>query len=117
MGFFDKVKAKFKDDWCEKCTKPMDLKKKQLFMLPGLMVGHYVQHDDPNYYVQNMVKVNKKADIPSGVYACGTYVYHCNECQRDVVKIVVFLPVRDQEQVEEAFLYEDPDLLKLILES
>jgi len=114
MGVFDKLKAKFKDDWCEHCAKPMNLRKKQLLMLPNLTVGHYVSHDDPNYYLQNAVKVNRKADIPSGVYACGSYLYHCNGCGRDVVKLVVFLPVRDEEQVEEAFLYEDPELVKFI---
>lgn len=114
MSFFDKLKSKFKDDWCEKCAKPMQLQKKQLFMLPTMTVGHYVSHDDPNYYLKNLVKVNKKADIPTGFYACGTYLYHCPTCQRDVAKLVVFLPVRDQEQVEEAFLYDDKDLLNFI---
>ncbi len=114
MGFLDKIKSKFKDDWCEKCTAPMRLEKKQLYMLPTMTVGHYVSHDDPNYYYQNLVKVDKKADIPTGFYACGTYIYHCDKCGRDVAKLVVFLPVRDAEQVEEAFLYEDPDLLKFL---
>lgn len=114
MSFLDKLKSKFKDDWCEKCTKPMELRKKQLFMLPTMTVGHYVSHDDPNYYLKNMLKVNKKADIPVGFYACGTYLYHCPTCGRDIAKITVFLPVRDQEQIEESFLYEDKDLISFI---
>lgn len=113
MGFLQKFKAVFHDDWCQSCTTPMHLQKKQLFSLP-MTVGHYVQHDNPNYYVENMLPVSKKAEIPTGFYACGAYLYHCPQCGKNIVKLTIFLPVRDQEQVEEAFLYEDPNLIKLL---
>lgn len=114
MGFLNKLKAALKDDWCSGCAEQMNLLKKQLFILPTMTVGHYVEHDDPNYFVQNMFKVAKKAEIPAGVYACGAYLYQCPKCQKKVVKLVVFLPVRDQEQVDGAHLFEDPKLIELI---
>lgn len=79
-----------------------------------MMVGHYKSIDDPNYYVHNLVKVQKKSDIPTGYYACGTYLYHCPTCKTDIAKLTVFLPVRDQEQVEESHLMEDPALIKFL---
>ena len=113
MGFLRKAKALFHDDWCQECLDPMILQKKQLFALP-MTVGHYVSHDNPAYYVQHTTPVAKKAEIPTGFYACGTYLYHCPKCGKTVVKIVNFLPVRDAEQVEEAFLYADKDLIRYI---
>lgn len=116
MGFLRKVQSIFHDDWCQDCTAAMDLRKKQLFALP-MTVGHYVEHDDPNYFLQNLTKVDKKADIPTGLYACGSYLYHCPKCNKEIVKLTIFLPVRDQEQVETSYLYSDPDLIKFIKNS
>lgn len=113
MSLLRKARALLHDDWCQTCTNPMTLTKKQLFMLP-MMVGHYRSIDDPNYYVQNLVKVQKKSDIPTGYYACGTYLYHCQHCSKDIAKLTVFLPVRDQEQVEESHLMEDSALLEFL---
>ncbi len=92
----------------------MNLLKKQLYALP-MTVGHYEEHNDAEYYLYNAIKVNRKADIPTGVYACGTYVYECPQCHKKFTKITVFLPVRDQEQYEGAFIFEDPRLENMIL--
>ena len=116
MGFLKKAKALLKDDWCKKCTEPMQLEKKQLYTLP-MTVGHYVQHDDPNYYQTNLIKVNKKADIPTGFYACGAYLYHCPHCGKKVVKLTIFLPVRDQEQFEDVYLFENGEMNDFVLNS
>ncbi len=111
MGIFQKLKAALKDDWCSGCTVQMDEVGKQLYALPSMTVGHFQDIEDPNYYVQNLVKIQKKAEIPAGVYACGTYLYHCPQCGKTVAKLVVFLPVRDQEQVDGAHLFENKALI------
>lgn len=114
MGIFKKAKAWLHDDWCTGCTEEMKLLKKQLFCLPTMTVGHYVDQNDPNYYQTNLVKVNKKSDIPAGVYACGAYLYQCPKCQKKVVKLTVFLPVRDQEQVDGVQLFENGELVDFL---
>ncbi len=113
MGLFQKAKAWLRDDYCTGCTTEMQLLKKQLFYLP-MTVGHYVEHDDPNYYQTNCVKVAKKSDIPTGFYACGAYLYQCPKCQKKVVKLTIFLPVRDQEQVDGVELFEHGELVDFL---
>lgn len=114
MGLFKKAKAWLRDDYCTGCTEPMNLLKKQLFALPNMTVGHYEDHDDPNYYETNLVKVTKKADIPAGIYACGAYLYQCPKCQKKVVKLTIFLPVRDQEQVDGVELFENGEMVDFL---
>lgn len=114
MSFLRKARALLHDDWCQKCTNPMELKRKQLYMLPTMTVGHFEDIEDPNYYVQNLVKISKKAEIPAGFYACGTYLYHCPHCNKDIAKLTVFLPVRDQEQVDGAHLFEDATFIDFL---
>lgn len=114
MGLLQKFKAALKDDWCGHCACAMDLQQKQLYALPSMTVGHYQTIEDPNYYLQNLVKVNKKAEIPVGIYACGTYLYNCPQCGKTVAKLVVFLPVRDQEQVDGAYLFENQTLIDFL---
>lgn len=114
MGIFKKAKAWLLDDWCTGCTEQMKLQKKQLFALPSMTVGHFVDHDDPNYFETNCVKVAKKADIPPGCYACGAYLYQCPKCQKKVVKLTIFLPVRDQEQTDGVHVFENGELVDFI---
>ena len=64
MGIFRKIREKFHDDWCSKCQNPMEEKRRNLYMLP-MSVGHYMEHKDPEYYKKNLIKVNRKADIPT----------------------------------------------------
>lgn len=109
MSFLRKMRAPFHDDWCKRCTEPMEIRKKELYMLP-ILVGHYMSHSDAEYYIQNLVKVNKKKDIPTGYYACGIYMYHCPKCNYKVVKLSIFLPVRDEEKFEEAIIFENGEL-------
>lgn len=104
MGIIKKFKAYFKDNACPECYEDMDIEKKQLFMFPA-MVGHYEHHDSPNFYINNMVPVSKKADIPTGVYACGAIKYTCPKCGKKVVKLSIFLPVRDQEKYEDTIFF------------
>lgn len=114
MGIIKKFKAYFNDKACPECYEDMDIEKRQLFMFPA-MVGHYQHYDSPEYYLSNMVPVSQKADIPTGVYACGAIKYVCPKCGKKVVKLSVFLPVRDQEKYEDTIFFfngEVDDLFK-----
>ena len=113
MGILRWMRAALHDDWCSKCCEPMDHEAKQLFFLPQ-RVGHYQKHEDVQYYLDNLVRVEKKAEIPTGYYACGAYVYYCPRCARRVVKLVIFLPVRDEEMMEDVYVFEDERLVKLV---
>jgi len=64
MGLFKKIRSAFHDDWCENCQSEMEEISRKLYALP-MTVGNYVSHTNPNYYKENLVPVNKKADIPS----------------------------------------------------
>ena len=114
MGLFQKAKAWLRDDYCTPCVTQMNLRKKQLYALPSMTVGHYTEHKDPSYYEKNLVKIQKKADIPAGVYACGAYLYQCPKCQKKVVKLTIFLPVRDQEQLDGIEIFENGELVDFL---
>lgn len=103
---FRRLREKFHDDWCTQCTAQMDVVKKQLFALPTMTVGHYVSHREAAYLIEHLVPVEKKAEIPTGMYACGLIGYRCPECGHRSVKAQVFLPVRDMEKTEEYILFD-----------
>ena len=113
MSLFKKAKAWFRDDWCTECVAPMEARKKQLFLLP-MTVGHYETFDSAGYYLRNLIRISKKSDIPAGTYASRVYLYHCPSCDKNVAKVVNFLPLRDQEQIEETFLFEDQDFFDFV---
>ncbi len=109
MGFLKKIRGFFHDDWCSKCQSKMEEKNRSLYMLP-MMVGHYTSHDDAEYYKKNLIQVNSKADIPIGNYACGLIAYECQECGHKAVKLSIFLPVRDEEKLEDAKYFENGEM-------
>lgn len=109
MGLIQKIRSFFRDDICKQCQIQMEEKKRQLYMLP-MMVGHYQEHKNAEYYKQNLRKVNRKADIPSGMYACGLVMYECPECGNRLVKLSIFLPVRDQEKYEDTVLFQNGEM-------
>lgn len=115
MGIFKKMRAAFHDDWCSQCQTPMAEKARRLFAMPDMTVGHYVSHKEPAYYRQNLRVVSRKADIPSGMYACGLIAYQCPQCGHRAVKASIFLPVREQEKVEENLLFEKGELDDLLM--
>lgn len=109
MGIMQKIRSFFHDDICKQCQNQMEEKKRQLYILP-ITVGHYQEHKDVEYYKQNLRKVNCKADIPSGMYACGLVVYECPECGHRLVKLSIFLPVRDQEKYEDTVWFQNGEM-------
>ena len=110
MGFLKKMRHIFHDDWCSKCYMQMDVTDRRLFALPSMYVGHYVSHHDAEYYIKNLLPVEKKTDIPTGVYACGVKAFRCPNCGNRAVLLNVFLPVRDMEKPEDAVLFENGEL-------
>jgi len=113
MGLLRKIKAAFHDDWCSICQTQMNETSRQLYMLP-MTVGHYCSHRDAEYYKRNLRKVSCKADIPVGVYACGAIAYRCPECGHRMIKLSIFLPVRDKEMDEDAMIFENGELDELL---
>lgn len=109
MNIIRKIRSPFHDDWCKDCGKEMEITKKQLYMLPQT-VGHYVSHENASYYKQNLIKVERKADIPVGCYACGIHAYYCPECCNQLVKLSIFLPVRDQEKYEDVIYFHHGEM-------
>lgn len=112
MKMIRKMRSFFHDDWCSECTEEMEVLKKQLYMLP-MTVGHYVSHREASYYIKNLVKVDKKKDIPTGYYACGLHSYRCPKCGHRSVKLSIFLPVRNEEKQEEVLFFEKGEMDEL----
>ncbi len=110
MGIIRKMRAVFHEDWCNLCQSEMDVMHKQLYALPDMTVGHYSSHKDPGYYRKHLVPVDKKAQIPAGVYACGIHIYRCPKCGNRRTMLTLFLPVRDQEKVEEILYFDNGEL-------
>lgn len=110
MGILSRLKGKFRDDWCGKCQTEMTLLGKPLYALPTMRVGHYVQHDDADYYKKNLVPIRQKSQVPAGMYACGMHLYRCPVCGHRAVKLTVFLPVREEEKIEQLLLFENGEM-------
>ena len=110
MALFRKLREKFHDDWCSECTTPMEIIRKQLYAMPEQLVGHYVAHDGPEYYMEHLIPVARKAEIPTGMYACGILAYRCPQCGHRAVKLSAFLPVREEEKVEQNLYFEHGEL-------
>lgn len=110
MGLLDKMLVRFQDHWCRDCKCEMEKIRKQLFALPNMTVGHYVEHKDPAYYRRELRTVDKKADIPPGMYACGAIWYRCPECGKRLTKLDLFLPVRGEEKHETPVLFANGEL-------
>lgn len=110
MGIFRKIRSIFHEDWCNLCQSKMDVLKEQLYALPDIMVGHYCSHKDPDYYRNHLVLVSDKSQIPAGIYACRIRCYRCPQCGRRRTELTLFLPVRDQEKLEELIFFDNGEL-------
>ncbi len=76
----------------------------------SVSVGHYTEEKDPEFYKKSLYIVDKKADIPPGMYACGAIQYHCPECGKRVTVLDPFLPVRDEEKHEGTIVFRNGEL-------
>ncbi len=110
MGLFGKIYACFHNDCCGSCQSRLDLVREQLYALPDMSVGGYVRCDDVRYYKKALVKVSGKADIPTGMYACRVHKYLCPKCGKKTVSLTVFLPVRDEEMVEQVLRFDHGEM-------
>lgn len=50
MGLIDRWLRQYQDDWCRSCKCAMEKHRKQLYALPNVSVGHYVERKEPDYY-------------------------------------------------------------------
>ncbi len=112
MGLLRKIGSFFHDDWCNKCQSQMNEIGRRLYILP-MRVGHYYSHKDADYYKRNLIRVERKSDIPTATYACGAIHYWCPKCSNRIVKLSIFLPVRDEEKYEETIYFENGELNEL----
>ena len=110
MGLIDRWLRQYQDDWCRSCKCAMEKHRKQLYALPNVSVGHYVERKEPDYYKKNLHPVNRKADIPSGMYACGAIQYRCPQCGKRLTVLDPFLPVRDEEKHEGTIVFRNGEL-------
>ncbi len=93
MGLIDRWLRQYQDDWCRSCKCAMEKHRKQLY-----------------YYKKNLHPVNRKADIPSGMYACGAIQYRCPQCGKRLTVLDPFLPVRDEEKHEGNIVFQAGEL-------
>ncbi|MCI9446721.1 MAG: hypothetical protein HFH36_04875 [Lachnospiraceae bacterium] len=114
MGILRKMRSIFHEDWCNLCQSEMDVMHKQLYALPDLTVGHYRSEKNPAYYKKHLVPVAKKAEIPAGIYACGIHLYRCPKCGNRRTMLTLFLPVRDEEKIEEIIYFDNGELDEFI---
>lgn len=54
--------------------------------------------------------MSRKADVPTGGYACGVIAYRCPNCGHRAVKLDIFLPVRGAEKRENGVYFEDGEM-------
>ena len=110
MGLIDGWRKRRQANWCRGCKREMEEARRQLFAVPSMSVGHYVEHTDPEFYEENLYIVDRKADIPPGMYACEAVSYRCPACGGRVTVLDPFLPVRDQEKHEGKVVFRDGEL-------
>lgn len=110
MGLIGKLRAKIFDKYCTRCQHEMNVAAQWLYALPDLRVGHYVRHEDAGYYKQHLVAIRQKSQVPAGMYACNLYVYQCPQCGHRAVKLVVFLPVREEEKIEQGIYFDNGEM-------
>ena len=100
MGLIDRWLRQYQDDWCRNCKCAMEKHRKQLYALPNVSVGHYVERKEPDYYKKNLHPVNRKADIQ----------YRCPQCGKRLTVLDPFLPVRDEEKHEGNIVFQAGEL-------
>lgn len=106
----DRWLRRLEPDWCRPCKCPMEKLRRRLFALPGMAVGRYKAHREPDYYRQALHPVDGRADIPPGMYACAATRYRCPRCGRQVTVLNPFLPVRKEEKHEKAVVFQAGEL-------
>ena len=86
----------------------------QLFWMP-MTVGHYASYKKADYYLKNLRPVAAREQIPAGYYACDARMYRCPQCGRRAAALRNFLPVREQEKVEETITFRNGELDTLLI--
>lgn len=108
--WIDRLLRRLEADWCRPCKCSMEKLRRRLFALPELSVGCYRAHKEPDYYRENLHPVDRRSDIPAGMYACTATQYRCPQCGRRITVLDPFLPVRNEEKHEKPVVFEAGEL-------
>ncbi len=85
MSILRKMRAVFHDD-CVKLHGSYGSQKITTVFLPQ-MVGNYVSHKNAAYYKNSLIKVNKKADIPTGIMPAVHIFIPLSDCGYKFIKL------------------------------
>lgn len=110
MGLWENIVRRNQPNWCRKCKRELEVSGRRLFALPRVSVGRYMEHTDPEFYEENLYLVDRKEDIPPGMYACRAVQYRCPGCGKRVTVLNPFLPVREREKREGSVVFRGGEL-------
>ncbi len=97
MGLFSKGP---KGEKCKVCKAILEKREERLYAMPGVYVGHYKEHPHGAWYRDNLVPIDSKAQIPTGIYAARVELFKCPRCGKEKAVVHPFLSVRDSEVTE-----------------
>lgn len=97
MGLFAKGP---KGEKCSVCKGIMEPGEERLYAIPSVMVGHYTRREHGKWYRDNLVPIDAKSQIPTGMYGARVRFFKCPGCGKERAVITPFLPVRDAEKTE-----------------
>ena len=97
MGLFSKGP---KGEKCKVCKSLLEKREERLYAMPKITVSHYTPHDKGSWYRDNLVPVESKSQLPSGMYAARVELWRCPSCGKEKAIVRPFLPVRGSEMAE-----------------
>lgn len=97
MGLFSKGP---RGERCKICKSALEKRSETLYAMPRVYVGHYKEQTHGAWYRENLIPVESKAQIPTGVYAARVELWRCPQCGKEKAVIRPFLPVRGNEMAE-----------------
>lgn len=107
MGLFSKSPRSEK---CKACKAAMEKRWEQLYAMPRVYVGHYVQRTGGNWYRENLVPLDDTSRLLAGIYAARVELWRCPGCGGERAVVRPFLPVRASEMKEFPVILEGSEL-------
>ncbi len=115
MGLFDKLLKKAGPTWCKTCKNERDLIAKQLYFMPKTVSSTMPAAEDFQYFLDNLVPIKTKSEIPTSFCAAGLKRYRCPTCGASRDFLEVFMPVRGEERFITAYHFYNGELNSLEL--
>ncbi len=111
MGILSNIVKKNSVLWCKDCKCDTVIIKNRLYFIP-IRVGYAMPKDKEiaRYFLNKLVPISSKADIPAGFHAGNAKRYRCPSCGKYTDTVEVFLPVRDMEKYERTYFFKDGEL-------